>query len=122
MKIRTKRLYPIYQAVLFLSFIALAFYSCKKDSDDAGSGTPGTNEVWMQSSAFSPSTITVAVNTTITWTNKDGMTHTITSDSGLFNSGNMGNGGTFTRQFTAAGTFPYHCNLHSGMKAKVVVQ
>ena len=115
---------PFYKAILFFACIAVvfSFNGCKKDSDDSPSGSPGTNEVWIQGSAFTPSTITVAVNTTITFTNKDGMTHTVTSDSGVFNSGNMGNGSTFVRQFTTAGTFPYHCNLHSGMKAKVIVQ
>ena len=90
--------------------------SCTKASD------PGLNEVFIQSSDFSPSTITVAANTTITWTNKDGMAHTVTSDTGTeLNSGNIPANGTWSHTFAAAGTYPYHCTLHPAMKGTVKV-
>jgi len=39
------------------------------------------------------------------------------------NSGSIGgNGGTFAHMFAAAGTFPYHCSIHSGMTGSVTVQ
>jgi plastocyanin len=91
--------------------------SCKKSSD-----TPGPNEVFIQGMAFSPASITVSVNTTITWTNKDGIAHTVTSNTGLFDSGNMNSGAIFSRQFTTAGTFPYHCTYHPTMTATITVQ
>ena len=84
-------------------------------------GGPGTNEVWIQGMVFSPASITVAAGTTITWTNKDGVAHTVTSDTGLFDSGSMSNGATFSPTFSTAGTFPYHCSVHPGMKATVAV-
>ncbi len=110
----------------FLYLILLVFVfanaGCKKDSTDNGtSGSPGTNEVWMKNTSFTPSAISIAVNTTITWTNKDGMTHTVTDNGGSFNSGNIGNGGTFSHQYTTVGTFPYHCAIHSGMTGTVTV-
>ncbi len=43
----------------------------------------------------------------MTWTNNDGVMHTVTSDSGVFDSGYLSNGDTFTFTFTEAGTFPY---------------
>jgi plastocyanin len=92
---------------------------CSKSKDTT---TPGANEVLIQSFAFSPTTITVSVNSTITWTNKDAAAHTVTSDNGLFDSGNMNTDATFSHQFTTAGTFPYHCTYHSNMLAKVIVQ
>ena len=104
--------------IVLLLVLSLSFAGCKKDS----MGSPGTNEVWMQNTVFNPATITVAANTTITWTNKDNMTHTVTSDASLFNSGNINNGGTFMHQLTTAGTFSYHCSIHAGMTGKVVVQ
>ena len=100
---------------LLIAFTALTISGCKKDD-----AKPGTNEVWMQITAFTPSTITVSVNTTIIWTNKDGTNHTVISDS-MFDSGNVGDGGTFTHKFTFAGTFPYHCKIHSGMQGTVIV-
>jgi plastocyanin len=84
-------------------------------------GGPGTNEVWIQGMAFTPSTITVAAGTTIKWTNKDAVNHTVTSDTGLFESGSMGDGATFSLMFDTPGSFPYHCAVHPGMKATVVV-
>jgi len=116
-----------------LSISALTFFlltvgvcgACKKTSNTSTPSTssgPGTNEVWMQNTAFTPSSITVSVNTTIKWTNKDGMIHTVTSTTGLFDSGNISSGGVYSRQFTATGTFPYKCAIHSGMTGTVIVQ
>jgi plastocyanin len=127
-----KRLIGSKSRLLISTAILLAILSimngCSKstayDTPDPGPGTkggPGTNEVWIQGMAFTPSTITVAAGTTIKWTNKDGFMHTVTSDTGLFDSGSMGSGATFSQQFNTPGTFPYHCAVHAGMKANVVV-
>ncbi len=86
-----------------------------------GSGGPLLNEVFIQSMTFNPGTITVAANTTITWTNKDAVAHTVTSNSGLFDSGNIGNNGTYSHLFTTAGTYPYFCTIHPSMTATVIV-
>jgi plastocyanin len=85
-----------------------------------GSG-PGADEVFIQGMTFTPATITVTAGTTITWTNKDSYAHTVTSDTPLFDSGNLGSNKSFTYTFATAGTFPYHCNIHTSMTAKVVV-
>ncbi|MGE5457577.1 MAG: plastocyanin/azurin family copper-binding protein [Methanococcaceae archaeon] len=104
------------------------FNSCSKNTDyntpgpgPGSKGGPGTNEVWIQGMAFSPATITVSAGTTIKWTNKDAVSHTVTSDTGLFDSGSLASGATYSQKFETAGTFPYHCALHTGMKATVVV-
>ena len=83
-------------------------------------GSLGANEVWMQGMAFNPAAKTISVGTTITWTNKDNTTHTATSGvpgapDGIFNSGNLNNGGTFSFKFTTAGTFKYYCIIHGAM-------
>jgi plastocyanin len=111
----------------FLMAILSILYSCSKSTDNPsypGGGTkggPGANEVWISGMTFNPSTITVKSGTTIKWTNMDGVAHTVTSDSGEFDSGSMGDGVTFSWTFSTPGTFAYHCAFHSGMKAKVVV-
>ena len=94
---------------------------CSKSNSGTG-GTPGANEVFIQSFAFSPSTITISVNSSVTWTNKDGVAHTVTSDNSIFDSGLLENNVSYTRQFTTVGTFNYHCTVHSTMTAKVIVQ
>jgi plastocyanin len=80
-----------------------------------------SSAVTLQSFAFSPDAITVPIGTTVTWTNKDSVTHTVTSDSGAFDSRRLDQGQTFQFTFNTAGTFAYHCNIHPSMTAKVVV-
>jgi plastocyanin len=104
-------------AIMLLAIVFVAI-TCKKDED----AKPGVNEVFIQNMAFSPSSITVAKHTSIKWTNKDSNNHTVTSNSGLFNSGNLGNGSTFSFTFDSAGTFNYHCSIHSSMTGSVIVQ
>jgi plastocyanin len=86
------------------------------------SSGPGTNEVWIQDMAFNPATIiSVAAGTTIKWTNKDAADHTVTSDSGLFDSGKIRKDGTYSYMFQTAGTYLYICAFHTSMTAKIVV-
>ena len=71
---------------------------------------------------FSPANLTVKVGKTVTWVNKDTVTHTVTSDgSSLFDSGFMPTGATFQFSFTTAGTYPYYCTVHPFMKGTIVV-
>jgi plastocyanin len=111
--------------------ILLISNSCNKSSYNYATGmsnnpygtasVPGKNEVFIQGMSFTPATITVTAGTTITWTNKDGYAHTVTSDSKIFDSGNLASGSTFSYTFATAGTYPYHCGIHTSMTATVVV-
>jgi plastocyanin len=83
--------------------------------------TQPANSIYIRGMAFSPATLTVSAGTTVTWTNMDGVTHTVTSDSTLFNSGNILLSATYSYKFNTAGTFPYHCSIHPSMKAQVIV-
>jgi plastocyanin len=85
-------------------------------------GGPGANEVWIQGMAYNPSTITVTAGTTITWTNKDAVGHTVTSSPALFDSGLIGTNLTWSRLFDTAGTFTYYCTVHPSMTATVIVK
>jgi plastocyanin len=73
---------------------------------------------------FSPATITVPAGTTVTWKNNDAYAHTSTSDTGVWDTGNVAAGASTTTTFSTAGTFPYHCTYHAamGMKGTVIVQ
>lgn len=77
------------------------------------------NSVSIAGFAFSPSTVTVPVGTTVTWTNKDSAEHTVIGDG--FKSNNLSKGGSFSFTFGQAGTFQYRCGYHPGMTGKVVV-
>ncbi len=80
--------------------------------------------------AFDPLEITVAVGTTVTWTNADAIAHTVTSGvsdgvsptpDGMFDSGFVNEGDTFSYTFTEAGEFDYYCLPHPWMIGKVIV-
>jgi amicyanin len=73
---------------------------------------------------FEPATLTVKVGTTVTWVNNTQVPHTATSDPGSavqWDSGFLSPGGTYSFTFTKAGTFTYHCTVHSYMHGTIVV-
>lgn len=70
---------------------------------------------------FSPQALTITVGITIIWKNNTTAPHTVSSDSGDFDSGTIQPGGTFRFKFTSAGTFAYHCNIHPYMTATITV-
>ena len=70
---------------------------------------------------FSHQDLTVAVGTTIVWTNQDGVSHTTTADQGQWDSGRLREGQTFSFTFTEAGVFSYLCTIHPSMTAEVTV-
>jgi plastocyanin len=93
-----------------------------------------TSAVTIQGFSFGPPAIGVSVGTTVTWTNRDGTTHTVTSGTlpgagnpsgtpdGKFDQMVDGQGGTFTFTFPQAGTVTYFCRFHSNMRASVEVR
>ena len=72
--------------------------------------------------AFNPSVLSIKAGTNVVWVNDDSVPHTITSDSGDFDSGNIAPGGSFNHTFTKAGSVSYHCNIHKTMKGQIIVQ
>lgn len=87
-----------------------------------GTAAPAAgNAVSIVNYAFNPSSLTVKVGDTVTWTNGSGTPHTVTADDGSFNSGTVQGGTPFQHTFSAAGTFSYHCSIHSSMKATITV-
>jgi plastocyanin len=79
-------------------------------------------EVRISGFVFQPETITVAEGATITWTNLDSVSHTVTSETDLFGSANLGRDASFSYSFTEPGTFSYFCAIHPYMRAEVIVE
>ena len=71
--------------------------------------------------AFKPQTLTVSVGTTVTWVNDDGAPHIVADKAGAFRSEKLGKGGTFSLEFSEAGTFDYVCGIHPSMTGQIVV-
>jgi len=112
--------------IAFALIFSFAISSCKKDSTGTPSGnntttTTGTN-VSIKNMAFTPSTLTVTAGSTVRWTNSDGVTHTVTSNTSLFDSGNLSDGKSFSFTFSVAGTYKYYCAIHPSMTGTIIVQ
>jgi len=89
--------------------------------DTSGDAGAAESAVDIKDFAFSPADLEVSVGTTVTWTNDDSATHTVTADDGSFDSGDLANGATFSQTFDTAGTFTYHCAKHPNMTATITV-
>jgi len=104
-------------------------------SGGGGGGGGGLSaSVTIADTSYSPTNVSVRAGGTITWTNNDPVTHSVTSDVvGAFGSDLSGTmpsmdpysppsgGGKFAHNFATAGTYAYHCNYHATMHGTVTV-
>jgi plastocyanin len=70
---------------------------------------------------FLPEDLTINLGDTVTWTNDDDSSHTVTAENNQFHSGTMEEGATWSHTFTETGTYDYGCNFHGGMEGSVSV-
>jgi len=124
-------------------FVAIAFaslsacggggYSSSPPSNNppAGNTPPPSNGISVQNNLFSPGTKTIAVGSEVKWawnscTNDayNGQTcvaHSVTFDDGATSP--TQDQGTYSRTFTTAGTYNYHCSVHgAAMAGTITVQ
>ena len=87
----------------------------------APSSSGSTIEISIVNYSFSPETVTIKAGTTVTWTNQDSVVHTVTSDTGVFDSGSLEKGKTFSYTFSTAGIFAYHCAPHQAKMTGTIV-
>jgi amicyanin len=83
---------------------------------------PETMEVKIDNFTFGPAELAVPVGTTVTWTNRDDIPHTVVSNDKVFKSKVLDTDEKFSFTFSKAGTYPYFCSIHPKMTGKVVVQ
>jgi quinohemoprotein ethanol dehydrogenase len=80
-----------------------------------------TTQVKVIDFGFSPGNDLVPPGTTITWTNTGEITHTVTSDDGVFDSGDLTSGAVFSFTLDQPGTYWYFCRPHPFMRGRIVV-
>ena len=83
--------------------------------------TADTHGVSVDNFSFAPTTASVAVGSTMTWTNRDDIPHTIVSTEQKFKSPVLDTGEQFSYRFDAPGTYKYFCSLHPRMTGQIVV-
>lgn len=90
----------------------------------------------IQQFQFSPATLEVSAGTTVVWTNRDDILHTVTSGTtrpaalgvydaapdGRFEGRMDGAATTFRFAFDRPGTYAYFCDRHRHMTATIVVK
>lgn len=85
-------------------------------------------EITIEGFAYSPEELTVSVGTTVVWTNRQSVAHTVTAGTpdapnpDLFDSGNLNEDDKFSFTFDEAGSFDYHCTIHPSMQGTIVVE
>jgi plastocyanin len=113
--------------VLLLLFISLgAAYGSTQTAEPTNTGQAGViiamGSGYLTSSQFYvPQSFQAHVGQTVTWKNLDNIPHTVTSSTGLFMSGNMNPGASYSYTFNHPGTYYYSCDYHSWMAGSIVV-
>lgn len=88
----------------------------------AAPASSATTTVQIKRSGFTPASVTINQDDSITWTNTDTITHQVVANNGGFASPILNPGKSWTRNFTRGGTFRYHDSLHPSLKGTVVVR
>jgi amicyanin len=72
---------------------------------------------------FTPPALTVKAGTTVTWTNKDDIPHTVASSNNAFKkSAALDTDDSYSITFTTPGTYQYFCYIHPHMVGSIVVE
>jgi plastocyanin len=85
------------------------------------SAAGGEVDVAIADFAFDPANITATVGQTVTFSNSDSAPHTATLDDGSCTTPNINQNASNGLTFNAAGTYPFHCNIHPNMKGTITV-
>ena len=82
---------------------------------------PFTTKVRILDFRFAPRRVEIGQGTAVVWRNRGDETHTSTSRTGLWDSGNIAPGDKFRRRFNDTGVFRYRCDIHPDMRGRVIV-
>lgn len=104
-----------------LGTLALVLVIALRSAPASGQAAQAT-DIRVDNFTFSPETLTVSANSTVTWTNKDDVPHVIASTDGLFRSKGLDTDDHYSFKFTKPGTYNYFCAIHPKMTGKIVVQ
>jgi plastocyanin len=116
----TKKIWTVGLASTVMIALMLLAGTLSVAANDQPSGASA--DVKIDNFSFGPQTLAVSVGTTVVWTNRDDIPHTVVSTDGVFKSKVRDTDEKFSYTFTKAGTYPYFCSVHPKMTGKVVVQ
>src|SRR5512133_2775366 len=88
----------------------------------AAPASSATVTVSIKRTGFTPKTVNINQDDSVTWTNNDTINHQVVANNGGFASPILGPGKSWTRKFSSGGTFRYHDSLHPALTGSVVVK
>ena len=95
--------------------------STSKRGTAPSTGASASGAVTIKNFSFSPTPLTARVGETVTITNRDTTDHTVTDNGGAFDTGHIAPGTSKTIKLAKAGTYHYHCNIHTFMHGEIDV-
>lgn len=106
------------------AIILLIVMVAGRTTNSAAAQTQGPAEtaIKIDNFVFTPNAVTIAVGSTVRWTNKDDIPHNVVSEDKSFKSKVMDTDEQFTYTFTKPGTYTYFCSIHPKMTGKIIVQ
>ena len=115
-------------AIIIVALVAHS-HGSKTSSNATATAPVKTATVAIDSQSFTPTTLNVSANTTVTWTAKDAGLHIVASNTypkddilpGL-KSQQLGQNARYSYDFKKPGTYPYHDDLHPGINGTIVVK
>lgn len=107
---------------LAISLMAMAIGLALHQPSATGEESKPAAEVKIDNFSFGPESLTVPLNSTVTWVNKDDVPHVIASNDGLFKSKALDTDDKYSYTFAKPGTYSYYCSIHPKMVGKIVVQ
>jgi plastocyanin len=125
-------------ALLTAGLTACSSGTADETSSAKSSGKAGGPVIELSQLMYMPKTIEIKAGTTVTWTNAEPISHTVTSGmptgvdaetslrsgeepDGTFNEELPEEGDSFSFTYDEPGTYAYYCDIHKGMNAEIVV-
>lgn len=111
---------------MLLPFVALAALNHPASGPEVRPAKTESDTVAIRLFQFKPAVLEITPGTTVTWTNGDGIEHTVTagipdSTAGEFTGTLPARGSAWSRKFDRAGTYPYYCSRHTSMRGEIRV-
>jgi plastocyanin len=82
---------------------------------------PSTATVAISNNEFTPSTVDIALNGTVTWNNGSQTSHDVTFATLASHNILAHTSGSNARTFNSAGTFQYQCSIHGGAMSGTII-
>jgi plastocyanin len=112
----------LWSAVALVLPMAVASVLVLHPTGAKGEAAASRMEVRVDNFTFGPATLTVPVNSTVTWVNKDDLPHVIASNDGVFKSKALDTEDKYSFTFSKPGTYAYFCSIHPKMVGTIIVK